>query len=92
MSYEQLIQDTKTFDAIIHNFMIIGEATKQIPDNLRSQYPHIPWREIAGMRDIITHTYFTINSRIVWNVICQDLAPLQQCIELIQQNNSSQPK
>ena len=84
ISYEQLIEDEKTFDAIVHNLMIIGEAVKQIPDELRKEYPQIPWREIAGIRDIITHTYFRINSRLVWNVINQDLVQLKECIQSIQ--------
>ena len=84
ISYEQLIEDKKTFDAIVHNLMIIGEGVKQIPDELRKEYPQIPWREIAGMRDIITHTYFRINSRLVWNVINQDLVQLKECIQSIQ--------
>jgi uncharacterized protein with HEPN domain len=84
ISYEQLIDDEKTFDVIVHNLMVIGEAVKQIPDELREKYSQIPWREIAGMRDIITHAYFTINSRIVWNVIHLELVPLKACIESIQ--------
>jgi uncharacterized protein with HEPN domain len=84
ISYEQLIEDEKTFDAIVHNLMIIGEAVKQVPDELRKEYLQIPWREIAGMRDIITHTYFRINSRLVWNVINQDLVQLKECIQSIQ--------
>jgi uncharacterized protein with HEPN domain len=67
---------------------IIGEATKQIPDALRNKYPQIQWRAIAGMRDMIAHAYFNINTRIVWNVIQQDLQPLKNCIEQIQQNEN----
>lgn len=86
LSYENLIQNELILDAVIHNLLIIGEATTQIPDPLRSKYPQIQWKAIAGMRDMIAHAYFSINTRIVWNVIQQDLQPLQDCIEQLQQN------
>lgn len=44
VDYDEFVQDTKTLDAVTHNFLIIGEATKQILDSLRQQYPEIPWR------------------------------------------------
>jgi uncharacterized protein with HEPN domain len=88
LSYEDLIQNELTLDAVIHNLLIIGEAAKQIPDELRSKYSQIQWRAIAGMRDLIAHAYFSINPRIVWNVIQQDLQPLKNCIEQIQQNEN----
>lgn len=88
LGYEELIQDELTLDAITHNLLIIGEATKQIPDTLRNNYPQIQWKAIAGMRDIIAHAYFSINTRIVWNVIQQHLQPLKDCIEQIQQDDN----
>ncbi|NEQ32072.1 MAG: DUF86 domain-containing protein [Leptolyngbya sp. SIO4C5] len=88
LSYEDLIQDERTLDAIVHNLQIIGEATKQVPDSLRSQHPQIDWKAIAGMRDIIAHAYFSINTRIVWNVIQQDLKPFKDCIEQLQQTEN----
>jgi uncharacterized protein with HEPN domain len=88
LSYEELIEDQRTLDAVTHNLLIIGEATKQISDTLRSRYPQIQWQAIAGMRDIIAHAYFSINSRIVWNVIQQDLQPLKNCIEQIQKDEN----
>jgi uncharacterized protein with HEPN domain len=88
LSYDNLVQDERTLDAIVHNLQIIGEATKQIPDSLRDRYPQMQWKAIAGMRDLIAHAYFSINTRIVWNVIQQDLQPLKNCIEQIQQNEN----
>lgn len=48
LSYDDLIEDQRTLDAVTHNLLIIGEATKQIPDTLRQDYPQIPWKAIAG--------------------------------------------
>ncbi len=86
ITYDELIQDQKTLDAITYNLLIIGEATKQVPNNLRSKYSQIEWKQIAGIRDIIAHAYFSINTRIVWNIIENELITLKDCIELIQQN------
>ncbi|MCW6037579.1 DUF86 domain-containing protein [Spirulina subsalsa FACHB-351] len=89
MDYFDFIQDPKTLDAVIHNLLIIGEATKQIPDSLRQQYPEIPWRQIAGLRDVIVHTYFRVNFQIAWDVIQVELEPLYKVI-LIMINNENQ--
>jgi uncharacterized protein with HEPN domain len=88
ISYEELVQDRRTKDAIILNLLIIGEAVKQIPQDIRAQYPEIQWKQIAGMRDMIAHAYFSINTRIIWNVIQNDLAPLKNCIDDIKVNES----
>ncbi|MBD2428818.1 DUF86 domain-containing protein [Phormidium sp. FACHB-1136] len=83
VDYDDFIQDTKTLDAVNHNLLIIGEATKQIPDSLRQQYPEIPWRQVAGLRDVIVHTYFKVNSQIVWDIITIELDPLYEVIMLM---------
>ena len=76
MSYEQLIVDELTFDAVVHNWRIIGEAVKNIPPEVRDCYPQVEWRKIAGLRDIIAHAYFTIDDRIVWDIIENKLSTL----------------
>ncbi|MGK7959385.1 HepT-like ribonuclease domain-containing protein [Crocosphaera sp.] len=83
INYQELVQDPKTLDAVIHNLLIIGEATKQIPDSLRQKYPKVPWRQVAGLRDVIVHTYFKVNTRIIWDIINVELDPLYQTIVLI---------
>lgn len=86
MTYSDLLEDDKTLDAVTHNLQIIGEATKQIPETIRQKYPDIPWRQIAGLSDIIAHTYLMVNPEIVWNIINTELKPLQDCVALILQN------
>lgn len=66
-------------DAVVRNFEIIGEASKHIPEEIKSQYPDIPWKEMAGMRDKIIHEYFGIDLEIVWktvNIRLPQLRPL----------------
>lgn len=83
MSYEQLIADELTFDAVVFNLQIIGEAVKNIPPEVRDLYPQVEWRKIAGLRDIIAHAYFTIDEQIVWDLIQNKLSKLHQNIEQI---------
>ncbi len=83
MSYEQLIADELTFDAVVFNLQIIDEAVKNIPSEIRDRYPQIEWRKIAGLRDIIAHAYFTIDDQIVWDIIENKLLDLHKMIEEI---------
>lgn len=81
--YDDLINNEQVVDAVTHNLLIIGEAVKQIPDYYREKYPDIEWRQIAGLRDVIAHTYFYINPKIIWNIIQDKLEPLKKRIQLI---------
>jgi uncharacterized protein with HEPN domain len=67
------LSDSKTQDAVIRNIEIIGEATKCLSDQLKSQYPEIPWKQIAGMRDTLIHRYFGVKLELVWQVVEVDL-------------------
>jgi uncharacterized protein with HEPN domain len=58
MEFEQFLADDRTFDAVLRNLQIIGEAVKNIPDDVRERNPEIEWRKIAGLRDVLAHTYF----------------------------------
>jgi uncharacterized protein with HEPN domain len=66
-----------------NNLQIIGEAAKQIPDEIRRKYPETAWRKIAGLRDIIAHAYFMVNPKIVWDIIATKIEPLYKTVELI---------
>ena len=68
--------DTKTQDAVVRNLEIIGEAAKNVSDDLRSKHSDIPWRRLAGMRDKLIHEYFGVNLTIVWEVVEHELPKL----------------
>ncbi len=70
-------------DAIIRNLEIIGEATKRLSKPLKEQYPDIPWRSIAGLRDVLIHDYMGVDLESVWNVIENDLPPLKEQLMII---------
>jgi uncharacterized protein with HEPN domain len=66
-TYETFVSDRRTVDAVTRNLEIIGEAVKYLPEEITSQYPEIPWRAIAGFRDILAHSYFRTEDSIIWD-------------------------
>lgn len=67
-------------NAVIRQIEIIGEATKNLSAELKKKHPDIPWKEIAGMRDILIHEYFRVDIIAVWKVIKEDLPGLKKKI------------
>jgi uncharacterized protein with HEPN domain len=61
-------KDYKTVDAVIRNFEIIGEATKNLSDNIRTQNPEVPWDEMYYLRNRVAHEYFGIDYEIIWDI------------------------
>ena len=64
MDYQAFCKDSKTFDAVVRNLEIIGEATKKLDDSIRKKHFNIEWRKIASLRDILIHEYFGIDSEL----------------------------
>ncbi len=60
-------------DAVIRNLEIMGEAARNIPDSIRANYPHIPWKRIVGLRNIVTHAYFNVDLTIIWQIVVVNL-------------------
>ncbi|MGI0482435.1 DUF86 domain-containing protein [Geminocystis sp. CENA526] len=88
VNQREFLDNELIYDAVIRNLQIIGEATKNIPDTIRIKYPYIDWRSIIGLRNIIVHTYFSIDDDILWNTIKNDFITLQQCIKAIQETEN----
>jgi len=70
-------------DGTIRNVLVIGEVVKQLPEEIRGHQPQIPWKLIAGMRDILVHAYFAADDRVLWDVIQNELEPLNKAVEAI---------
>lgn len=78
---EQFHKSTEKQDLVVRRLEIIGEAAKNLPLEFRQKYPEIPWKDMAGMRDIIAHQYFGINFNRVWDTVKNLLPPLKEQIK-----------
>jgi len=83
MTEDRFLKSRLVQDGVIRNLQIIGEAAKQIPIDIRSRHPEIDWREISGMRDVLTHDYLGVDLEVVWEVVENDLPALKRNLKKI---------
>jgi uncharacterized protein with HEPN domain len=67
-------------DAVVRNFEVIGEAVKRIPESMKEERPDIPWRRIAGLRDVLIHQYMRVDLEAVWAIVRDDLHEFKQAV------------
>lgn len=76
-----LENDDEKLSAVLYQITIMGEATKRLSPTLRQQHPQIPWREMAGMRDVIVHEYDQLDFEVIWDVVHNKLPELLTLLE-----------
>ncbi len=81
MGKNDLSADIQTQSAILYQIIVVGEATKRLSSDFRSQHPEVLWKDIAGMRDVVVHQYDRIDIEILWRVIQQDMPELLSSLE-----------
>ena len=85
------MRSTMAQDAVIRNLEVIGEAANQVPQDFRDRHPELPWRRIAGFRDVLIHAYDRVRLDEVWSIIEKDLPDLKRKIEAMLQELEEQP-
>jgi len=83
ISYEEFTENLEKVYAVAKAFENIGEAVKNIPKELTNQYQSIPWSEIAKMRDILTHHYFGLDDKVLWDTLDEDFDEFEKVINEI---------
>ena len=80
LSYDQFSKTRLVQDGVIRQLEIIGEASRNLSDEFRTRSPEIPWSQIISLRNRLIHAYFEVNLGIIWDIIQNDLPPLEQTI------------
>jgi uncharacterized protein with HEPN domain len=91
LTYEEFIQDEKTMDAVLRNLEVIGEAAKNIPEELRSKYPDVEWQRMIGIRNIISHEYFGVDAQIIWEVATRNVPETEPLVTDMLDRLSNEP-
>jgi uncharacterized protein with HEPN domain len=83
IEFESFSKNLEKVFAVSRALEIIGEAVKKVPQTIRTQYPNIPWRDMAGMRDKLIHDYFNADVEIIWQAVKEDIPYLKPLVENI---------
>jgi len=81
LSREEFAADEKTVDAVVRNLEVIGEAARAVPAEARTRSPQVPWTEMTGLRNKVTHEYFGVDPAIIWQTIADDLEPVVPALQ-----------
>ncbi len=83
LTHGDFIRSIQVQDAIVRRLEIIGEAAKNIPEEFKVKHPDVPWKKIAGTRDVLIHEYFAVDLELLWNLLEKDLKTFRDQIDLL---------
>lgn len=88
-TFEMLMADSRTFDAVLRNLEVLGEAAAQVPDAFREAHPDIPWRQIVGLRNVVLHPYFAVDPEAIWTIVTTQLPPLLSALRVLRESGEA---
>lgn len=91
LSYEKFVADELILDGVVRNLEIIGEAVKQLPEDIKNKKSEIEWKKIAGLRDILIHSYFGIDTVIIWDIVSNKIPELKHSVKEISTDFNDSP-
>ena len=83
LEYDKFINNETLKRSFVRSLEVIGEATKNLPDDFKQKYSYIQWKQIAGLRDVLIHHYFGIDYKSVWDIVKNKLPKIKEQIENI---------
>lgn len=81
------LASTRLQDAVFRRLEVIGEAAKNVPTGLRNAHPEVPWKRVAGLRDVLIHQYFGVDAELTWQLVQESLPAFKAQIEAIVEEN-----
>ncbi|MGB8645299.1 MAG: DUF86 domain-containing protein [Anaerolineae bacterium] len=90
MDFQDFLGNRMAYDAILRNLEIIGEAAKNVPTEVRQRYPQVEWRRIAGLRDIMAHTYYALDDETIWDIVENQVSELYEQVSKILEGKSKE--
>jgi uncharacterized protein with HEPN domain len=86
---DSFLGDEMAYDATLRNLEILGEAAKNIPEEIRQRCPDVNWRGVVGLRDVLAHAYFALDDATLWKIVQSDIPPLLGKLSQIAQDLES---
>ncbi len=90
-TFDSFVKNDMVIDAVLRNLEIIGEASRNIPDEVKEQYARIPWKRMIGLRNIVIHEYFGVDLGIIWEIVTSNLPEIKPLIGALRDDIGQSP-
>lgn len=83
LSQDQFLGNDLIVDAVLRNLELLGEAAKKVPADVQQCHPVVPWRRMAGLRDVLARAYFGLEEETIWQIVCQSISALADQLDMV---------